>query len=44
MSYQEALINLANSLEEWKSAGGDVLQVVGAIQQLYFALEEQKND
>jgi hypothetical protein len=36
--FQVALVDLAVALDEWKSAGADVLTVVGAIQQFVFAI------
>jgi len=33
-----AIVDIANELNEWRDAGGDSLEVAGAIQRLVFAI------
>jgi hypothetical protein len=41
-TFAECIVDLTNALDEWKNAGADSLSVVGAIQRLVYAINNQE--
>lgn len=42
IDYTEAMLGLANTLNEWRDAGADTLVLVGAIQKFIWAITDQQ--
>ena len=41
--YTEAMLGLANALNEWRDAGADTLVLVGAIQKFIWAINDNQH-